>query len=266
MRRSAFTIIEVLVTIAIIAMLAALLLPALRLSRKQAEVAVCGSNISQLLKGMFSYELENQNLPYGLDSSPKDPPTGGYPGYRSYDRPGWWWFNQLEDYYSNANKARTVALCPSKRLRGTKFKNNVLCGNYGVNRSICKGTDDKQSRMAEFVGTPLRSSDMPRPASTLLIVDSGYSIISWWNAVDEPPVVLSKGAIEDTAYVPGLWINERKDLWPDQKPDAIDGRHPRKTVNVGFADGHVSLTKAKDLFVEKTGVDYKNKKPLWVPK
>jgi len=48
--------------------------------------------------------------------------------------------------------------------------------------------------------------------------------------------------------------------------DAIYGRHPNKTVNVGFADGHVSRTKANDLFVEKTNDGYTNKSPLWVPK
>jgi len=172
----------------------------------------------------------------------------------------------MEDYFNNANRARTVVCCPSKRLRDVKFKNNILCGNYGVNRSICKGFDDRQSKREEFVGVPLRSSNVSRPGETLLLVDSGYSIISWWYAADEPPVVLSKAVIEDTAYIPGLWINKDRDLWPGQKQDAIDGRHPNKTVNVGFADGHVSRIKADDLFVEKMGGDYKNKKPLWVPK
>jgi prepilin-type processing-associated H-X9-DG protein len=66
--------------------------------------------------------------------------------------------------------------------------------------------------------------------------------------------------------VPGLEINKKKDLWPGQHQDAIYGRHPSKSVNVGFADGHVSRKKADDLFVEKTETGYKNRIPLWLPK
>ena len=118
----------------------------------------------------------------------------------------------------------------------------------------------------DVVEKPLRSNDIPHPARTLLIVDSGYSIISWWHATDVPPETLDRKKIEDTAYVPGLEINKEKDLWPGQIEDAVDGRHPNKTVNVGFADGTVTRKKADDLFVEKSGDTYINRSPLWLPK
>ena len=41
---------------------------------------------------------------------------------------------------------------------------------------------------------------------------------------------------------------------------------PNKTVNVGFADGHVTRKKADDLFVEKAADAYMNRSPLWLPK
>jgi len=212
------------------------------------------------------YETQNQTLPYGFDKPLKGPPPGSYPGYGQYDRRGWWWFNFIEGFYKKSDSKRTVVRCPSKWLTNPKLKNNILCGNYGINRSICKSFDDRQSHREEFVGTPLSTCNIPRPGETLLIVDSGYAIITWWHAADEPPASLGNTIIEDTAYIPGLWINKERDLWPGQEQDAIYGRHPNKTVNVGFADGHVSRTKADDLFVEKIGDDYKNKSPLWVPK
>ncbi|MBN1392778.1 MAG: type II secretion system protein [Sedimentisphaerales bacterium] len=265
-RPAAFTLTEMLVVIATIALLMAILLPVLRRSRQKAEAAVCGSNISQLLKGILSYEMENQILPYGFDDTPEVRPPDGYAGGSAYDRRGWWWFNFIEDFYRKSSGKTTVVQCPSKRLSDLTLKNNILCGNYGINRSICKSFDDRQPNREEFVGEPLRSSSIPRPAETLLIVDSGYAMISWWHATDEPPVILGNTIIEDTAYIPGLWINKNRSLWPGLEQDAINGRHTNKTVNVGFADSHVRRTKADNLFVEKTTGGYKNKSPLWVPK
>ena len=263
MKRFAFSLVELLVVIVTIALLMAVLLPALRRSRQEAEAAVCGSNISQLLCGLFSYETENQVIPYGFNNSSLDIPPGGYPGFCPPDRQGWWWFNFIEGFYEKARGNNTAVCCPSKRLSDPKLKNDVLCGNYGVNHSICKSSEPKKG---DFFGTPLCSSNIPRPGETLLIVDSGYALISWWHATDKPPVPLGDNPIEDTSYIPGLWINKNRILKSGQKYDAINGRHPKKTVNVGFVDGHVSRKKADDLFVEKTGEDYKNKSPLWVPK
>jgi len=266
MKRSCFTLVELLVVIATLALLIAILLPSLRSSRQQAKAVLCSSNVKQLTFGLLLYETEDRNLPYGFNEEPNESPPGGYPGYIQYDRVGWWWFNFIEGFYKKSDNKRTVVQCPSKRLSNPKLQNNILCGNYGVNRSLCKSFDDRQSQREEFVGTPLCSEDISRPGETLLIVDSGYSLISWWHVTDEPPVVLGNAVIEDTAYIPGLDINKKRDLWPGQEEDAIDGRHPNKTVNVGFADGHVEKRKAESLFVEKTADGYKNKNPLWQPK
>ncbi len=263
MGRRAFTLIELLVVIAILALIIALLIPSLQNSRQHAKAVLCRSNIKQLVFGLAMYETDNQTFPYGFRFS-LTPPPGGYPGYLEYDRAGWWWFNFIEGFYKKSDSKSTVVRCPSKRLRNPKLKNNILCGNYGVNQSICKSSRGRSSQ-AEFIGTPLSTIDIPRAVETLLIVDSGYSVINWWHATDAPPVSLGS-TIEDTAYIPGLWINKERDLWPGQEQDAINGRHPNKSVNVGFADGHISRTKADDLFIVKTADGYKNRSPLWAPK
>ena len=264
MRRFGFTLIELLVVIATIALLMAILAPTLQSSRQHAKAVLCSSNIKQLILGLMMYESENDSLPHAFDNTPSDPPDGGYAGGSAYDRMGWWWFNRIEGFFNKADRGKTVVRCPSKHSRDPKLQNNILCGNYGVNQFICKSSSGR-IKHAEFIGTPLRTANIQRAGETLLIVDSGYSTINWWYATDTPPVSFGS-TIEDTAYIPGLKINKDRDLWPGQEQDAINGRHPNKTVNVGFADGHISRTKAKDLFVEKTNDGYKNRSPLWRPK
>ncbi len=263
MRRPCFTLIEMVTVIATIALLMAVLLPALRRSREQAKAVICSSNIKQLLLGLLNYETENQTLPYAFYKQfPQTEPPGGFPGDLAYDKRGWWWFNFIEGFYKESDGKRTAVQCPSKRIRDPILKNDILCGNYGVNQSICKSSRGLHD---EFVGTPLPSSNITRSAETLLIVDSGYAMINWWHATDEPPDSLDDDIRDTAAYIPGLCINKERVFWPCQEYDAIYGRHPHKTVNVGFADNHVSRVEADMLLVEKIDGRYKNKSPLWVP-
>jgi len=266
MKRSGFTLVELMVVIGIIALLMAITARALQSARRQSKTVLCSSNIRQLLVALFTYEAENQSLPFGFDDThPMNPPPGGWPGNLAYDRMGWWWFSYITDYPTKNKSTKTVLLCPSKNLTDTNLQEDILCGNYGVNQSICRNATGRKSR-AEFIGTPLSTTDLPQPARTLLIADSGYSLINWWHVTETPPAALGS-MIEDSAYIPGLRINEeRKNLWPGQQVDAINGRHRNKTVNVGFADGNVSRAKADDLLVEKTGNTYENRSPLRLPK
>ena len=264
MRHSAFSLVELLMVIGIIAALMAMLIPALQSSKHQAKAALCGSNIKQLLVALLMYETDNGTLPHAFDDTRRSDPPGGCPGRNQYDRMGWWWFNYTDGFFNNIDRKRTVLCCPSKNLTNLKFKDNILCGNYGVNLSVCKSTTGRQSR-TEFIGKPLSTIQISRPSQTLLIVDSGYSMINWWHATETPPAAFGS-TIQDTAYIPGLKINEKKDLWPGQENDALNGRHLNKTVNIGFADSHVSRTKADELLVQQSGDTYKNRSPIWVPK
>ena len=263
MKHRCFTLIELLVVIAMVALLLAILVAVLNSVRNHAKAVACSSNIRQLTRDLIMYESKNHAFPYGFRDS-FTPPPGGFPGNATYDRRGWGGFNNMEGY-ERGGKERTLRR-PSKSLRHSKLKTNILYGNYGVNRSICKSPVDIRKYKKDFVGAPLGDMDIPQPSRTLLIVDSGYSVISWWHATDVPPEPFTGDRGEDTSYVPGLKINKERNLMLDQKEDAEDGRHPNRKVNVGFADGHVDRKKADDLFVEKEGDTYTNRSPLWVPK
>ena len=265
MQRPGLTLTELLVVIGIVAVLIALLIPSLHRSRLQAKATVCNSNVRQLSQVLFTYATDNGKFPYGFYSKfGIQPPDGGFAGNQQYDRKGWWWFNYLKGLYKKSIGRQTVLQCPSKQLQHTDLENDILCGNYGVNLTICKmpmGTISQQ----EFVGEPRAITEVTHPSQALLLIDSGYAIISWWHAADIPPVLLGNSIIEDTAYVPGLKINKDRLFWPGggQNYDALFGRHPRKMVNIGYLDGHVAISEADSLLVEKKPDGYNNLVPLW---
>ncbi len=267
MRLRGFTLVELIVVISIVALLAALLMPVLHSAREQAKSGICQTHIKQLLLEFEQYcQSENGLLPYSLDYARLPAPRGGFAGDFTLDPPAWWWFDHLEATNHSSLRESEIITCPSKRLDESSLARNLLCGNYGVNRSVCRSGNDLDPYRQAFSGPPLFAGDIRHPGATFLIVDSGYAVVCWWHAANEPPVRLG-GGIMDTAYIPGLEINKDRELRPEQIHDAISGRHPGKTVNLGFADGHVGRKKADDLLVRKIDDDtYTNLKPLWEPK
>ena len=259
MKRACFTLIELLVVMVVILLLLAIFIPVLSCIRRQARLLVCRSRIKQIAFNLIMYDTNNETFPNGFINL-KEPP-GGYIGNPMRDKRGWWWFHSMEGYTDTKQK---MLLCPSKSLNDPSLNDSILYGNYGVNQSICTIPGRVQSQK-EFAGAPLSKDQIPQPERTLLIVDCGYSVTNWWHATDIPPVPLNGARGDGTAYIPGLTINTDKHLMPGQDRDALDGRHPNKTINVGFVGGNVDRKQADDLFVEKRLDGYREKNPLWVP-
>lgn len=269
MRSSGLTLVELIVVIAVIALLAALLFPVFHSAREQARATVCQAKIRELAIEFYQYEAEHETLPYGIWAMRSAPP-GGDIGDARLDLPGWYWPNFVGAVRFRSLRDRRILECPSKHLLDPTLADSILWGNYGVNRSLCRSGADVSLFSQEFPAPPVSTSRIRHPGSTLLLVDSGYALICWWDATLEPPKRYMGALPIGTAYIPGLEINIDRELLPGQIEDAIGGRHPNKTVNVGFADGHVDRVKASALAVEKTGEadssTYRNRTPLWDPR
>ncbi|OQA02408.1 MAG: hypothetical protein BWY71_00023 [Planctomycetes bacterium ADurb.Bin412] len=270
MAKKGFTLIELLAAIGVIALLLALLLPALQLAKKQARTALCLSNLHHLNLALGSFEIDTRSYPYAFSNLINTPPPGGYFGNSSYDRSGWWWFQFLSDYIGRDVRNCKLLQCPDRNIPAGSSYANILMGNYGVNLSVCTMSSGG-SKQDEFIGEPLHAELISTPGDTLLVLDSGYAMISWRHAADDrPPTPPSKN--EDAAYVPGLKMNQllsslspSSPFYQEQLEDAVEGRHEFHRLNVGFADGHCLTMEAESLLVGKTGDIYKNQIPLWKP-
>jgi prepilin-type processing-associated H-X9-DG protein/prepilin-type N-terminal cleavage/methylation domain-containing protein len=264
MKSSAFTLIELIVVIAIITLLMALSSLVSSRARRVARMTSCQANIKNLITDLHTYDAANQTLPLGFTAMQKPPPPGGYPGSPAFNLSGWYWFNYTETVAERTDQGYRIIECPAKNLQDPWLQRDVLVGNYGANRALCRSGFDLSKYQEAFGGPPLPVANIRRPAEILMLVDSGYTLTCWWQARDDPLVEHGGGLLVDTAYIPGMEINKERILEQGQLDDAIGGRHPNKRVNVGFADGHVESKKADDLLVKKTGEDqYTNRTPLW---
>jgi hypothetical protein len=237
------------------------------MAKRQAEATICSSNIKHLFMTMGMYGHENETCPPGYDKSPSlimTTPPGGNLGDASHDMQGWWWFHFLDEYLELDYTRDNILRCPSRNIEDTGFKENRLLGNYGVNRSICKNPIGKSSN--EFVGTSLSLDDIRQPGQTLLMMDSGYSLISWPAATDGMSTIFENPMRENNFYIPGITLNKKRTIAPGCQQDAIDGRHPRKSIVASFADGHIAKIKAGETYVEGQNGKFINRSPLWIPK
>jgi prepilin-type N-terminal cleavage/methylation domain-containing protein/prepilin-type processing-associated H-X9-DG protein len=247
MNRNGFSLVELLVIIAIIALISSITLPVLRQSRNQGQQICCASNVRQISMAAAIYGQENKTFPQGFCDLPGydgTPPTGMH-GDASFDWQGWWWFDFMADSLSGSAAGGPI-WCPSRKISRGLDTDHVLCGNYGINTSICRIASLVTE--TEFLGTPLKSNQILAPSSTLLIVDSGYSLISWKALCpDSSSYKFEALSRQNIYYLPGAGVNQDRTIHPDHINDAIGGRHPKQILNVGYADGHVDNKKQEKL-------------------
>jgi prepilin-type N-terminal cleavage/methylation domain-containing protein/prepilin-type processing-associated H-X9-DG protein len=79
MRRCAFTLVELLVVVGIIAVLMAILVPVLAVARKQASLAACGANQHTLIVAWLMYAEDNHGNIVGANTGPQ--PVWGPDGH-----------------------------------------------------------------------------------------------------------------------------------------------------------------------------------------
>jgi prepilin-type N-terminal cleavage/methylation domain-containing protein/prepilin-type processing-associated H-X9-DG protein len=244
----AFTLIELLIVIAIIAILAALLMPALTQAKDAARLAKCRSNVRQQTIALNSFVLDFSVYPlFRADRTRRKTPP---------EHAGDWYLT-LNEYASGAKQERFWDLkaempdiwsCPSEPRRAPNLGDYGFLP-YGYNkRGIGSGelglggyryTIDYGDGLTGGPTVPVPESDIRVPADMIALADG---IFSW-----------GTNKFNIHGYRLGReYTNTPAGSYEDHTKRARKRHHSR--ANVGFCDGHVETMTFRSLLESTSDV------------
>jgi prepilin-type processing-associated H-X9-DG protein len=228
MSKKAFTLVELLVVVATIALLMGILMPALVAARAQGEAVVCKSNIRQIILANIGYSNENDDfcVPAASDMYPGGENLHRWHGVRDNKKEV---FDPLRGPLVEYLADGKVKECPGKVrfVKGKKWKESFEkgCGGYGYNMTYL-GSCLWQTGLdfEEMYRQTTRMLKISKPDETLMFADCAMSIkkgsyIEYSFA--EPPYFVMNGQLFTGMY----------------SSPSIHFRH-RNKANIGWADGH----------------------------
>ena len=226
----AFTLVELLVVVAIIAILAAVLFPVFAQSREKSRTAACQSNLHQVVKALQMYSQDSDEM--------LCPAELAYPVYRK----GVW------DHLIFSNiRSNEVFTCPSWKIQRPSTQENGL--TYGMNYRLSQFSATVLNDAPPLQGTSVSSSVIKSPSATIWISDAVQVLnpsampvhnedtdlwelkIGAWNA---------HGIIRFPQDPPGGYPAYNADPWRS-------GPIHQGGTNAAFIDGHVKWFKTGQL-------------------
>jgi prepilin-type N-terminal cleavage/methylation domain-containing protein/prepilin-type processing-associated H-X9-DG protein len=268
--RKAFTLVELLVVISIIALLVSILMPALGRAREQARSVLCKAHLGQLGIAHMAYVTENERYPQSYHNYMDRPAKSAISQAGSSGSYYWSWWDFLAEAKAIPQEVvrddGSILWCPS-RPRVKIDVQDVARANYGVNQNVMKAAQKVGGKISipnsKDHGISIMFSKLGHPAQVMLMLDFGQM---------QARVSLARNAIGHI-YLPGnkalneYYINQ---VNSEFHKDALEGRHLGGQVNVLFADFHVegmdSETEVSpDRFPLPGGGDGDNIFPFWEP-
>ena len=232
-KQKAFSLVELLVSVSVISLLMAILVPVLATARSQACGAICQSNLRQLFMANTGYSIENDGyyVPAAPDIYSENGGKHRWHGMRdSAGEPFEPRRGPLVGYLADGK----VKECPEGAdfAQGGSWDENFEqgCGGYGYNR-IYLGSRNWEGRqfatieqMENAGWETTRATEVGKPSETLMFADTAMSVENT-NLIEysfaEPPFYVYRGEPMTSFYL----------------SPSIHFRH-RDWAKVEWADGH----------------------------
>ena len=216
-----FTMVEILVAIATVALLLALVFPVINVAKGRANGAKCISNIRSVGQGIMMYTAENGGKypTFGSDKANAQP----------------YWAERIDSFVGRHSKSY---LCPAEKITPDSeekiapfnYPGAWYAGiHYGANPAIISMWWGSEQGVDFYV--PTGPGMITRPSATVLLTDS-------WDGRTAPGTGISfvTGHVgEGSRMNPGVWPTS-----------FIKYRHGGK-ANVCFVDGHIESLTEKQL-------------------
>jgi len=230
-KQCGFTLVELLIVIAIIALLVSILLPSLSKARQLARKAVCSTNLRGLAVANSIYAEENDSHYVLAAKDMWGDNLKRWHGERDE-------INEVFDPQEGPMRPQLgsngIKQCPSftdaLETAGQSAAFEAGCGGYGYNASYVGARTDRYGAAAEAFLHSAAASDVRVPAETIMFTDTAYA----------EEVGDSRRKIAYSFCEPPFWQLQAGGPPSNSRPNpTVHFRHLGK-ANVAWMDGHVS--------------------------
>lgn len=210
-----FSLVELLVTIALIAILCGLLVPALSSAKNKARLASCSNSLRQLALAGMLYWDDHDGRAFRYRGAAKDGGDVYWFGWLERGSEGQRTFRAEEGALYPYLKGRGVEICPAFDYTDARYKLKATGASYGYGYNFLLSAPISKPAVDTRV--------LKSPTGTLLFADAAQ--VNTFQA----PASVEKPMLEEFYYVS---TNEPTGHF----------RHGEKG-NVGFCDGHVTAAR-----------------------